>query len=154
MNDNLNVRAPSVRCELSLEFRRISSKYVVTGSKNIKKKKSGITIEKPNARSPGQLTFASSVIITSRPLPPNITGSLDVASLSSSPPVSISSSVVMDDVEHSRLWGSWERAARLSNNTQTAVAVTGLKAALVIGEKCENILKTVLSTFHCHSDHL
>ena len=38
------------------------------------------------------------------------------------------------DLEHTRLWGNWERAAKLSNNTQTAVAVTGLKAALVIGE--------------------
>ena len=63
-----------------------------------------------------------------------------MASLHTSPPVSISPSVVMEDVENTRLWGSWERAAKLSNNTQTAVAVTGLKAALVIGE---NILNTV-----------
>ena len=43
------------------------------------------------------------------------------------------------DLEHTRLWGNWERAAKLSNNTQTAVAVTGLKAALVIGEMWEII---------------
>ena len=43
------------------------------------------------------------------------------------------------DLEHTRLWGNWERAAKLSNNTQTAVAVTGLKAALVIGEMCHVI---------------
>lgn len=43
------------------------------------------------------------------------------------------------DLEDSRLWGNWEKAARLTNNTQTAVAVTGLKAALVIGEMCDVI---------------
>ena len=47
-------------------------------------------------------------------------------------------SIIMD-LEDSRLWGNWEKAARLSNNTQTAVAVTGLKAALVIGEMCDVI---------------
>ena len=46
---------------------------------------------------------------------------------------------VVMDLEHTRLWGNWERAAKLSNNTQTAVAVTGLKAALVIGEMWEII---------------